>query len=111
MTFSKKFCAKSPFKNAPAWYSGSLAQQQIRQNMREAGNKQMEEMERRQDEHAAYVRGKKAAKEESKDENGEEKVPWWKKLFKKSSFKNKAERERYAEQKRTGKLPRQYRGL
>ena len=30
---------------------------------------------------------------------------------KKSSFKNKAEREMYAEQKRTGKLPRQYRGL
>jgi len=30
---------------------------------------------------------------------------------KKSSFKNKAEREMYAAQKKTGKLPRQYRGL
>tara|TARA_R110002020_G_scaffold1766_1_gene8078 strand:+ start:921 stop:1343 length:423 start_codon:yes stop_codon:yes gene_type:complete len=56
----------------------------------------------------------KAAEEELEDENGEEKLPWWKRLFKKkekSAFKNKAEREMYAEQKKTGKLPRKYRGL
>ena len=79
MTFSKKFCAKSPFKNAPVGYSGSLQQTINRQDMREAGNKQMLEMELEKEKHKAYLRGKKAAKEDS----GDEKVPWWKKLFKK----------------------------
>jgi len=113
MTFSKKFCAKSPFKqfpdsfnyhgpinswefDSPSSFMGPTPPQPV-SNMTEAERnrwlryKSRWEREKRLHDATKPINkrdkldemARKAAKEESEDENGEEKVPWWKKLFKK----------------------------
>ena len=109
MTFSKKFLSKSPFKqfpdsfnyhgpinswefDSPSSFMGPTPPQPI-SNMTEAERnrwlrykKRWEREKRLHDATRPIDKSKmarKAAEEESEDENGKEKVPWWKKLFKK----------------------------
>ena len=111
MTFSKKFLSKSPFKqfpdsfnyhgpinswefDSPSSFMGPTPPQPV-SNMTEAERnawfrykKRWEREKRLHDATKGFMEEKPKGldlrdKKESEDENGEEKVPWWKKLFKK----------------------------